>query len=110
MIVSWKKNSIAFVDQFVDIDVNDYKNPIKFIFQRISNTFNENSYSANHLNFHPIILFINEGILLDFKKENNSFSYEKNENLTVTNMKNIYGSFNFWIQNQIDSYTRTYKK
>ena len=25
-------------------------------------------------------------------------------------MKNIYGSFNFWIQNQIDSYTRTYKK
>ena len=38
--------SIAFVDQFVD--VNDYKNPIKFIFQRISNTFNENSYSANH--------------------------------------------------------------
>ena len=100
--------SIAFIDQFVD--VNDYKKPLKFIFQRISNTFNINSYPANHLNFHPIDLITYEGIFIDNKKEIISFSFEKNEKLTVTNTKNIYGSFNFWIQNQIDSYSRTYKK
>ncbi len=100
--------SIAFIDQFVD--VKDYKNPFKFIFQRISNAFNINSYTANHLNFHPIDLITNEGIFIDRKKEVFSFTYEKNEKLTMTNAKNIYGSFNFWMQNQIDSYSRTYKK
>ena len=100
--------SIAFIDQFVD--VKDYKNPFKFIFQRISNAFNINSYTANHLNFHPIDLITNEGIFIDRKKEVFSFAFEKNEKLTMTNTKNIYGSFNFWMQNQIDSYSRTYKK
>ena len=62
------------------------------------------------MNFHPIDLITNEGIFIDRKKEVFSFTYEKNEKLTMTNTKNIYGSFNFWMQNQIDSYSRTYKK
>ena len=100
--------SISFIEHYIDVD--NYNNPIKTSFQRISNTFNKNTYTANHLNYRPINLKTNNGIFFDKVSEKDTFNYYLNEKLTLDSNFSVFGSFNFWIQNQLDSYNRTYKK
>ena len=100
--------SISFIEHYIDVD--NYNNPIKTSFQRISNTFNKNTYTANHLNYRPINLKTNNGIFFDKVSEKDTFKYYLNEKLTLDSNFSVFGSFNFWIQNQLDSYNRTYKK
>ena len=100
--------SISFIEHYVDVD--NYHNPIKTSFQRISTSFNKNSYTANHLNYRPINLKTDNGIFFDKISEKDTFNYYLNEKLTLDSNFSVFGSFNFWIQNQLDSYNRTYKK
>ena len=101
--------SILFADSVVN--VGDYKNPIKYIFPKVSNSFNLMSYTANHLNFNPLEISTHSGIIFDFNTIIDSYVYDYTEKLVVKDSGNdIHGSFHFWLQNQVECYDRTYKK
>ena len=100
---------IYFIDH--SIDVENYKNPIINSIHRITSEINSNSFVLNHLNFHPIVIRTNDGLLFDNLKEDNSYNFDINEKIThINSNKGILGTFNFWMQNTIDTYDRSYKK
>ena len=100
--------SCIFLDKIVEVE--NYKNPIKNQFHKISNLFNNESYTANHLNFNPLKLITDTGLLFERENSLNSYLFYYNEKLINQNKKDILGSFHFWIQNQQSVYVRNYKK
>ena len=101
--------SILFADSVVNI--GNYKNPINFIFPKVSNSFNSISYTANHLNFNPLEIATHSGIIFDINSVIESYIYDYTEKLVIKESENdIHGSFHFWLQNQVECYDRTYKK
>ena len=56
------------------------------------------------------MLKTNEGILLDSINYVSNNKFDFNEIVTHPSNKIILGSFNFWFQNTLDCYDRTYKK
>ena len=113
VINSFIDNAIGYEIFFIDhsVDVEDYKNPIISSIHKISSEINDNSYVLNHLNFHPVLLKTKDGLIFDNLKEMTSYNFDINEKITHINVVNgILGSFNFWFQNSIDIYDRTYKK
>jgi len=112
-INSFINNVIGYQIYFIDhsINVDDYKNPIISSIHKITSEINENSYVLNHLNFHPVLLKTKDGLIFDNLKEMTSYNFDVNEKITHINVVNgILGTFNFWFQNSIDTYDRTYKK
>ena len=106
------KNLTAYNIQFIDssIDVLNYKNPIELNYHGISNSLNNISFTANHLNFHSVKLRTNVGIFLDKISEILTFKYDTNEKIVKSSNLNILGTFHFWVQNEMDIYERLYKK
>ena len=103
------KYAILYTDFIVAI--NNYKNPLNVTFPRVSNSFNNLSYTANHLNFNPLQIASHEGIIFDKDSVIDSYIYDYTEKLVISNPGNgIIGSFHFWLQNQVECYDRTYKK
>ena len=102
----------GYIINFIDfvVDVSDYKFPLQPYFHSIGNGFNPNFFVINHLNFHPFMLKTNEGILLDSINYVSNNKFDFNEIVTHPSNKIILGSFNFWFQNTLDCYDRTYKK
>ena len=99
---------INFIDS--NIDVQNYKNPIEKFFHNIGNSVNKNSFTINHLNFHPLKVVTNAGIFWDRTSEIISFKFDTNEKLVESVNQDIIGTINFWIQNEMDIYERLYKK
>ena len=106
------KNITSYNIMFIDssIDVSNYKNPIEYSYHRLSNSFNDVSFTANHLNFHNVKLRTIAGNFLDDISEIITFKFDNNEKLVRTDNFNILGTFHFWIQNELDIYERLYKK
>ena len=101
--------NIFLIDHY--IDVTNYHFPLTNFYHKISNKIALSSYTINHLNFNPLKLNTHAGIIMNTNSELNSFNFDVNEKLT-TNEENtgIYGSFYFWMQNQMNIYDRTYQK
>ena len=100
---------IYFIDH--SIDVEQYNNPIGYAVHRITSELNANSFVLNHLNFHPVVVRTNDGLFFDNLKNTISYNFDYNEKITQSNDDyKILGSFNFWMQNTIDTYDRAYKK
>ena len=61
------KNITSYNIMFIDssIDVSNYKNPIEYSFHRLSNAFNDASFTANHINLHNALLRTIAGTFLD---------------------------------------------
>ena len=100
--------NIVFITQ--NIKVKDYKDSIRFNFQRVSNFFNSNSYTSNHLNFSPMKLITHSGKFIDQTSEQFGYNYDFNEKLINFENLQIFGSFHFWMQNTLVIYERTYQK
>ena len=100
--------SCIFLNKLVEVE--NYKNPINNQFHKISNLFNNETYTANHLNFNPLKLITDSGILFERENSLNSYIFYYNEKLINQDKKDILGSFHFWIQNQQSVYVRNYKK
>ncbi len=102
--------NIYFLDNSVFID--DYKNPFHYKFSKISNYFNEKSYTINHLNFNAQLLKTHKGIFLDSVEEKSTYVYTLNEKL-ITDIdsinKRILGGAYFHIQNVEEVNERKYK-
>ena len=101
--------AIYFIDHYVDVE--QYKKPIINSIHRVSNELNSDSFTLNHLNFHPLIVRTNDALFFDNLKSQVSYNFDYNEKITqsVTDY-NILGGFYFWMQNTIDTYDRAYKK
>ena len=107
------KKVIGYEIYFIDhsVNVENYKKPIITSIHRITSEINDESYVLNHLNFHPVSIRTNDGLILDNNKEDTTFNFDVNEKIThINSNKGILGTFNFWMQNTIDTYERTYKK
>ena len=101
--------NIFFIDH--NIDVTNYNYPLIRFYNKISNKIILTSYTINHLNFKPLKLTTHSGLLFNNNLELNSFVYDFNEKLTIEEgNKGIYGSFYFWMQNQMEIFDRTYQK
>ena len=100
---------INFID--ISIDVENYKNPIIYSVHIITSEINKNSFVLNHLNFHPIVIKTNDGLFMDNLSNKIAYNFDYNEKIThATEDYKFLGTFNFWMQNTIDTYERTYKK
>ena len=92
-----------------EYDLTNYKNPINKNFLNIFNYFSLNTYPSNNFNFHITKLRTTSGIFFDTNSEIKTIKYDYNEKNTYLN-PNIFGSINFWVQNTVHIYDRTYKK
>ena len=104
--------SIYFIEQ--NIYVNNYNNPFNHFFYRLTNHFNSESYTINHLNFHPTLMKTHSGIIFDHINYKYTYTYFANEKFVVTRNEenkntNIYAMYYFWMQNLQDTYERKYK-
>ena len=99
--------NIIFINQ--NGYVNDFRHPIHYNFQRVSNLFNQKTYSANHLNLSPLVIITDDGNFFESKSSIKTFTYDFNEKL-ITESDIIFGSFHFWMQNEASFYERNYKK
>ena len=104
--------SIYFIEQ--NIFINNYKNPFNHFFYRLTNHFNTESYTINHLNFHPTLMKTHSGIIFDHISYKYTYTYNSNEKFVVSrnennNNTNIYAMYYFWMQNLEDIYERKYK-
>ena len=104
--------SIYFIEQ--NIHVNNYNNPFNHFFYRLTNHFNSESYTINHLNFHPTLMKTHSGFIFDHVNYKYTYTYFANEKFVVKRNEenkntNIYAMFYFWMQNLQDVYERKYK-
>ena len=107
------RTAIGYEIYFIDhsIDVEQYNEPIIYSVHRITSELNSASFVLNHLNFHPVVVRTNDALFFDNLKTQISYNFDYNEKITHNNNDyNILGSFNFWMQNTIDTYDRAYKK
>ena len=94
------------------IELNNYKEPLIYYYQKVSNLFNGISYTINHMNFNTVKLITYNGIILDNSYDINSYVYITNEKLVTERDESndyIYGGFYFWMKNTQQTYTRKYK-
>ena len=97
-----------FIDHL--IDTTNYTEPIKKYFYRIENTLDEDNYSINFLNFNPIYVRTQKGIIFDVYEDQLSYSYERNDVFMRLNKANIYMGYLLCLNNKKNYYERIYKK
>ena len=97
------------IDQFTDI--LNYKKPLFKYFYAVSNGFNEDTFTTNHLNFNPLTVTTNDGLFIDTESSIVSYYFDQNEkNVANTGNSGIYSAFYFWLQNRMQYQERTYQK
>ncbi len=101
--------SIYFIDAYVD--VTNYHYPLIQFYNKIRNQIVLSSFTVNHLNLKPLQINTHTGIILSRKHCLTSFNFDVNEKLIINHEDTgIYGSFYFWMENQMGIYDRTYQK
>ena len=104
---------IAVYLQIVDynVDINNYKTPIKSILYPISTGVQGNNFASHNLNFSPLIFKSHSNLFFSKLKEYKAFSFDVNRKNTKENsdVTKVYCEFIFWIQNTFQIYERFYK-
>ena len=97
-----------FIDHYVDI--LKYKEPIKNYFNRIENTIDKDNYSINNINFNPILITTQNGILFNHYVDAKSYYYDRNDVfIKLVKDDNIYMVYYLWLKNSMNYYERIYK-
>lgn len=93
------------------IDVGNYSNPAVKFFSMFSTGMFTETFPVNHLNYNPVKIKTNKGLVFDDLFEELTFMYFQNEKITMTTgSTKILSNFNFWVQNNVQIYERSYKK
>ena len=103
--------SISVIDHLVTVE--QYKQPIESFYYKISSGVNHisKSFNSNQLNFNPLIVKTDKGILFSSYKEMKSYIFDQNVKTSMdAGNTGILAGYNFWIQNNVEIYTRSYKK
>ena len=97
-----------FIDHYVDI--LKLEEPIKKYFYRIENTIDKDNYSINNINFNPILIKTQNGIIFDNYEDKISYSFERNDVFIKIIKGNIYMQYSLWLNNRANYHERIYKK
>ena len=101
--------NLQIIDQFTDI--LNYKKPLFSYFYSVSNGFNDETFTTNHLNFNPITVTTNDGFFFDTETSISSYYFDQNEkNVQTKGNSGIYVAFYFWLQNRMQYQDRNYQK
>lgn len=93
------------------IDVSNYSDPAVKFFSMFSTGMFSETFSINHLNYNPVKIKTNKGLVFDDIIEELTFLYFQNEKITMTTgSTKILSNFSFWVQNNVQIYERAYKK
>ena len=107
------KNLVAVYLQIIDhnVDIHNYKNPIKSVLYPISSSLKGKDYAQHNLNFSPLIFRTHRALIFNHDDEQTSFIYDDNRKSSRenTNYTHIYCEFVFWMQNVFHIYERSYK-
>ena len=96
-----------YIDQYVNILKHD--EPNQKYFYRIENTLDKNNYSINHLNFNPIIIKTNCGLIYNHISEQLEYSYDRTDVFTHKVEGDIYMGYSLWLNNRVSYNERSYK-
>ena len=96
-----------YIDQYVNILKHD--EPNQKYFYRIENTLDKNNYSINHLNFNPIIIKTNCGLIYNHINEQLEYSYDRTDVFTHKVEGDIYMGYSLWLNNRVSYNERSYK-
>ena len=96
-----------FIDHYADI--LNYKEPIKKYINRIENTIDKDNYSINNINYNPILIKTQNGILFSHYEKKNSYYYDRNDVYIKLINDNIYMVYYLWLKNYKNYYERVYK-
>ena len=100
---------LYYIDNY--IDVLNYTNPHRKFFYRVENSLQLNMYPINHLNFNPIFVETNDGLVFDNKKEILTYTYERNDAFVEdVNGTDVYTAYYLWLNNRRNYYKRNYKR
>lgn len=102
--------SLYFVDHNVDVD--HYRNPYSKYLSEVTSIFSDKtSFTSNNVNFYPITIKTNKGVLLDRIEESIAYKYALNEKITYSSEHTgLIGNIYFWMPNRIEVYSRSYRK
>ncbi len=94
-----------------NFDVTLYKNPVVPYFLDIKNHLTGETITHNNLNFNPVAIQTNDGLVFNTNLTSNSYILDFNEKLTYERGNTILLSgWYFLITNLCETYTRTYPK
>ena len=96
-----------------DIDLYDYNHPNSSYWYTMENNINNDYLTLNYINFNPITVKTNKGIV--FERTEKKVYYEFSRNDVFTQHKNpknvnIYMYYNIILNNRMKYYERRYKK
>ena len=99
---------LNFIDEY--IDPQKYKEPIIKYFYKIENKIEKGIMALNYLNFNPSLLKNNDGILLYKTKEENSYSFNRNELYSIYNNSGYYMIYYLLLNNRLNYCERSYNR
>ena len=101
--------SLYVVDHIVNVE--DYNKPIISFLNKISSGTISNSFNSNQLNFNPLIVKTDHGVLFSSFEDIKSHIFDQNVKSRMdAGNTGIIAAYNFWIQNNVQIYSRSYKK
>ena len=109
-------NRVSLKFQLIDqyIDMLNYKKPFTKYFYEVTSAITNEIFIINHLNFNPANMLTHNGIFIDNKKEERSYSFTQNEKHTIEQSQGqstngcLIGIY-FWMQNTLQYYERNYE-
>ena len=80
-------------------------------FYRIENAILLNTFPMNYLNFNPIFVKTDNGLILTHEENEVGYFFERNDAFTYNmNNSNIYTAYYFILNNRQNYYERSYKR
>ena len=100
---------LYFVNNY--INVMDYNNPNKKFIYKLENSFKTNQFSQNDISFNPMKIITHNGIVLDHKIEENSYTFDRNDvYVEDKGNTNLFVVYSFLLKNIMNYYERSYKR
>ena len=94
-----------------NFDVTIYQNPVVSYFLDIKNHLTGETITMNNLNFNPVYIETNDGLVFNTNKTINSYRLDFNEKLTYERGNtSLLSGWYFIITNLAETYTRRYQK
>ena len=94
-----------------NFDVSSYKNPISSYFIDVKNHLTGKTITQNNLNFNPVTIQTNDGLIFNNNKTIKSYSLDFNEKIIYERGNStVISGWYFLITNLCETYTRIYPK
>ena len=94
------------------INNSDYINPNKQYFSRLETPYESDQYTVHNMKFNPSLIKTDHGMIIEKKKEELSYAYDRNEEYIKEKGKtdDIYISYSFIFKNVMIESERKYKR